>query len=155
MGVVNVTPDSFSDGGAWATPDAAIARGLELVGQGADLIDVGGESTRPGAPRVDRAEELRRVLPVVRALAGEGAVVSIDTTRAGVALAAVEAGAVVVNDVSGGRADPEMAHVVAESGVTYVLMHSRARARTCSSSRGTTTSSPRSRTSSPPRSTGW
>jgi dihydropteroate synthase len=125
MGVVNVTPDSFSDGGAWATPGAAIARGLELVAQGADLIDVGGESTRPGAPRVDAAEELRRVLPVVRALAAEGAVVSIDTTRAGVALAAVEAGAVVVNDVSGGRADIDMAHVVADSGAAYVLMHSR------------------------------
>jgi dihydropteroate synthase len=125
MGVVNVTPDSFSDGGAWATPEAAIAHGRELVAEGADLIDVGGESTRPGAARVDADEELRRVLPVVRVLAGEGAVVSIDTMRSSVAAAAVEAGARLVNDVSGGRADPDMARVVADTGVAYVLMHSR------------------------------
>jgi dihydropteroate synthase len=125
MGVVNVTPDSFSDGGAWATPDAAIAHGLELVAQGADIIDVGGESTRPGAERVDPDEELRRVLPVVRALSAEGAVVSIDTSRAAVAAAAVEAGASVINDVSGGRGDAGMADLVASTGVAYVLMHSR------------------------------
>jgi dihydropteroate synthase len=125
MGVVNVTPDSFSDGGAWATPDAAVRHGRKLVARGADIVDVGGESTRPGADRVAADEELRRVLPVVRALAAEGAVVSIDTTRASVAAAAVAAGARLINDVSGGRADPDMARVVADGGVAYVLMHSR------------------------------
>jgi dihydropteroate synthase len=125
MGVVNVTPDSFSDGGAWATLETAVAHGRDLVAQGADLIDVGGESTRPGAARVDADEELRRVLPVVRALADDGAVVSIDTQRASVAEQAVAAGARLVNDVSGGRADPDMSRVIAELGVAYVLMHSR------------------------------
>jgi dihydropteroate synthase len=125
MGVVNVTPDSFSDGGEWFDPDRAIAHGLQLRAQGADLLDVGGESTRPGAARVPQDEELRRVLPVVRALVAEGAVVSVDTTRSAVALAAVEAGAQVVNDVSGGLADPAMRRVVAETGVVYVAMHWR------------------------------
>lgn len=128
MGVVNVTPDSFSDGGQWFDPDRAIAHGLELLAQGADLLDVGGESTRPGAARVPGDEELRRVLPVVGALASEGAVVSVDTTRPAVARAAVEAGAVVVNDVSGGLADAAMRHVVAETGVVYVAMHWRGHA---------------------------
>lgn len=123
MGVVNVTPDSFSDGGRWFEPDAAVAHGLALLAAGADLLDVGGESTRPGAARVPQDEELRRVLPVVRALAGAGAVVSIDTTRAPVAAAALAAGASVVNDVSGGLADPELPRVVAASDAVYVAMH--------------------------------
>ncbi|MGO1318135.1 MAG: dihydropteroate synthase, partial [Cellulomonadaceae bacterium] len=128
MGVVNVTPDSFSDGGEWFEPDAAIAHGRLLRAQGADILDVGGESTRPGAGRVPVDVELQRVLPVVRALAADGAVVSIDTTRAQVARQAVAAGAVVVNDVSGGLADPEMPDVVASTGVTYVVMHWRGHA---------------------------
>lgn len=125
MGVVNVTPDSFSDGGRWFTPQAAVAHGLQLLADGADLLDVGGESTRPGAPRVPVTEELDRVLPVIRALAERGAALSIDTTRAEVAAAAVDAGAVVVNDVSGGLADPEIREVVARTGVVYVAMHWR------------------------------
>lgn len=128
MGVVNVTPDSFSDGGLWFDPDRAVAHGLELLAQGADLLDVGGESTRPGAARVPEDEELRRVLPVVRALVAAGAVVSVDTTRPSVALAAVDAGAAVVNDVSGGLADEAMRRVVAETGVVYVAMHWRGHA---------------------------
>jgi dihydropteroate synthase len=125
MGVVNVTPDSFSDGGRWFAAAAAVARGHELLGQGADLLDVGGESTRPGAARVAPEEELRRVIPVVRELAAAGAVVSIDTTRAGVAEVAVEAGAQLVNDVSGGRADARMPSFVADAGVPFVAMHWR------------------------------
>ena len=125
MGVVNVTPDSFSDGGQWLDPHAAVRHGLDLVEQGADLLDVGGESTRPGATRPPVAEELRRVLPVVRGLVGAGARVSIDTMRAEVARAALEAGAVLVNDVSGGLADPGMAGVVAGAGVPFVVMHWR------------------------------
>lgn len=128
MGVVNVTPDSFSDGGRWFTPGAAVAHGLELLDQGADLLDVGGESTRPGARRVPVEDELARVLPVVEALAGRGAAVSVDTTRAVVARAAVERGAVLVNDVSGGLADDDMPAVVAETGVAYVAMHWRGHA---------------------------
>lgn len=128
MGVVNVTPDSFSDGGRWFAPDAAVAHGLALLADGADLLDVGGESTRPGAARVPVAEELDRVLPVVRELAARGAAVSVDTTRAEVAEAAVAAGAVVVNDVSGGLADPEIREVVARTGVVYVAMHWRGHA---------------------------
>ena len=124
MGVVNVTPDSFSDGGAWFTPEAAVAHGRELVGQGADLLDVGGESTRPGAERPSPAEELRRVLPVVEALSAL-APVSVDTMRAEVAAAALDAGASLVNDVSGGLADPEMAALVAERSVPFVAMHWR------------------------------
>ncbi|WP_101790591.1 dihydropteroate synthase [Nonomuraea indica] len=125
MGVVNVTPDSFSDGGLWFDERAAIEHGLELVEQGADLVDVGGESTRPGAARVSREEELARVVPVIRALSAEGVAVSVDTMRAEVARAAVEAGARLVNDVSGGLADPEMPRVVAATGVPYVVMHWR------------------------------
>jgi dihydropteroate synthase len=125
MGVVNVTPDSFSDGGAFLDPDAAIAHGLALVHDGADIVDVGGESTRPGAHRVSAEEEARRVLPVVRALAASGAVVSVDTMRAGLAAAALEAGAAIVNDVSGGLADPAMAHVIRDAGVPFVAMHWR------------------------------
>ncbi len=128
MGVVNVTPDSFSDGGRWFEPDDAVAHGLALLDQGADLLDVGGESTRPGAGRVPVDDELARVLPVVRALAARGAAVSVDTTRAAVARAAVEQGAVVVNDVSGGLADPAMHATVADLGVVYVAMHWRGHA---------------------------
>src|SRR5580692_6517361 len=125
MGVVNVTPDSFSDGGSWLDPDKAIAHGLELASQGADLVDVGGESTRPGAERVPMAEELSRVLPVVAALSQAGCHVSIDTMRAEVASRALAAGAAMVNDVSGGMADPEMAAVIAAAGVPYVVVHWR------------------------------
>ncbi|MFD5137774.1 dihydropteroate synthase [Streptomyces sp. NPDC058378] len=125
MGVVNVTPDSFSDGGRWFDTTAAIKHGLELAAEGADLIDVGGESTRPGASRVDEAEELRRVIPVVRGLASEGITVSVDTMRAGVAEQSVAVGAVLVNDVSGGLADPDMIPVVAAAGVPFVVMHWR------------------------------
>ena len=125
MGVVNVTPDSFSDGGLWFDPAKAIAHGLALRARGADLVDVGGESTRPGTQRVPEEEELRRVLPVVRELAAAGVVVSVDTMRASVAERAVEAGAAIVNDVSGGLADPAMARVVAETGAPFVVMHWR------------------------------
>ncbi len=125
MGVVNVTPDSFSDGGTWLDPDKAVAHGLELASQGADIVDVGGESTRPGAQRIPVEDELRRVMPVVTALAEAGGWVSIDTMRAEVARRALAAGARMVNDVSGGLADPEMAGVVAEAGVPYVVMHWR------------------------------
>ena len=125
MGVVNVTPDSFSDGGRWFDADAAIEHGLGLWNAGADILDVGGESTRPGAQRIDAEEELRRVLPVVRELAAAGAVVSIDTMHADVARQAVEAGAVLVNDVSGGLADAAMAAFVASSGLPFVVMHWR------------------------------
>ncbi len=125
MGVVNVTPDSFSDGGRWFGADAAIAHGLELVAQGADIIDVGGESTRPGAQRIPADEELRRVKPVITELVKAGAVVSVDTMRAQVAECAVEAGVSLVNDVSGGLADPYMPRLVARAGVPYVVMHWR------------------------------
>jgi len=126
MGVVNVTPDSFSDGGRWLDAQAAIAHGVALVAQGADLVDVGGESTRPGAARVPEAEELRRVIPVIAALRAEGICVSVDTTRARVAEQALAAGAVIVNDVSGGAADPAMVRLVAETGAPFVVMHWRA-----------------------------
>ncbi|MHB8451220.1 MAG: dihydropteroate synthase [Mycobacteriales bacterium] len=125
MGVVNVTPDSFSDPGVYFATRDAVRHGLELVAAGADLVDVGGESTRPGAARVSPAEEADRVLPVVTALAARGVVVSVDTTRASVAGPALAAGAFMVNDVSGGSADPELAALVAERGVPYVVMHSR------------------------------
>jgi dihydropteroate synthase len=125
MGVVNVTPDSFSDGGQWFGTQAAIEHGLDLVAQDADLVDVGGESTRPGAQRVSAAEELRRVRPVIDGLAAAGVPVSVDTMRAEVAEHALAAGARLVNDVSGGLADPEMARLVAAAGVPYVVMHWR------------------------------
>jgi dihydropteroate synthase len=129
MGVVNVTPDSFSDGGRWYDPRAAIAHGLELAAQGADIVDVGGESTRPGAQRVSADEELRRVIPVIAELARSGVVVSVDTMRAAVAQAALEAGAALVNDVSGGLADPYMPRLVAQADTPYVLMHWRGHSR--------------------------
>ena len=125
IGVVNVTPDSFSDGGAWFDPDAAVTHGLDLLAEGADIIDIGGESTRPGAIRPEVSEELRRVLPVIRELAAAGACVSIDTMRTAVAAPAIAAGARLVNDVSGGKADPGMLALVAESGVPFVCMHWR------------------------------
>ncbi|WP_101831377.1 dihydropteroate synthase [Frankia canadensis] len=124
MGVVNVTPDSFSDGGTFLDPVDAVRAGLRMVDEGADLIDVGGESTRPGASRVAASEEMRRVLPVVAELAAAGVTVSVDTTRVSVAAAAVDAGAVLVNDVSGG-VDPDLLAMVADRGVYYVLMHAR------------------------------
>src|SRR6188472_684122 len=116
MGVVNVTPDSFSDGGQWYGADAAIRHGLDLAAEGADIVDVGGESTRPGAQRVSHDEELRRVIPVIEALSAENVPVSVDTMRAEVAEAAVGVGARLVNDVSGGLADPDMPRVVAAAG---------------------------------------
>jgi dihydropteroate synthase len=125
MGVVNVTPDSFSDGGEWFEQDAAVAHGRDVLAAGADIVDVGGESTRPGAERPSVEEELRRVLPVVTALAAEGAVVSIDTMRASVARAAVDAGATLVNDVSGGLADPDMVPWVAAERLPFIAMHWR------------------------------
>jgi dihydropteroate synthase len=131
MGVVNVTPDSFSDGGRFLDPAAAVAHGLALVEAGADILDVGGESTRPGALAVDAREELRRVLPVVERLVAEAGVpVSIDTTKAEVASAALAAGARVVNDVSAGTADPAMLGVVSTAGVGYVVMHMQGEPRT-------------------------
>lgn len=125
MGVVNVTPDSFSDGGRWFDESAAIEHGRQLVEQGADILDVGGESTRPGAARPDEAEEMRRVVPVVRELAAAGACVSVDTMRASVARAAVEAGAAIINDVSGALADDAMPGVAGETGAAFVAMHWR------------------------------
>jgi dihydropteroate synthase len=142
MGVVNVTPDSFSDGGRWFGADAAIKHGLDLVAQGADLVDVGGESTRPGAQRVSETEELRRIGPVVTELVKAGVPVSIDTMRAAVAEFAVAAGATLVNDVSGGLADPQMPRLVAA-------------AATCTPAPPTPTWCPRSATSSPAASTRW
>ncbi|WP_089012154.1 dihydropteroate synthase [Micromonospora inositola] len=129
MGVLNVTPDSFSDGGRYADLDAAVGHGVRLRAAGADLVDVGGESTRPGADRVDPDTEIARVLPVIRELAAAGIPVSIDTSRARVADAALAAGADVVNDVSGGLADPDMARVVRDAGCPWVLMHWRGHSR--------------------------
>src|SRR5579884_1086398 len=122
MGVVNVTPDSFSDGGRYVDLGAAVDHGLALLSAGADIVDVGGESTRPGAGRVDPAEECRRVEPVIRELAAAGAVVSVDTSRASTAEAALQAGARMVNDVTGGTDDPSLPRLVATAGVPYVLV---------------------------------
>jgi dihydropteroate synthase len=129
MGVLTVTPDSFSDGGRYADVDAAVAHARQMLTDGADLVDVGGESTRPGADRIGPEIELARVLPVMRELAAAGVPMSIDTTRATVAAAALEAGASVVNDVSGGLADPDMGRVVADAGCPWVLMHWRGHSR--------------------------
>lgn len=126
MGVLNVTADSFSDGGRYLDTAAAIAHGTELASLGVDIVDVGGESTRPGALRVDPTLEAQRVVPVIAALAADGIATSVDTMRASVAEAAIEAGVSIVNDVSGGRADPAMASVVAASGLPWILMHWRA-----------------------------
>jgi dihydropteroate synthase len=125
MGVLNVTPDSFSDGGRWLDPVAAVAHGLAMTAEGADLVDVGGESTRPGAADVPEAEELCRVVPVIRELAAAGVLVSIDTMRSRVAEAALDVGAALVNDVSGGRWDPRMPALLAETKVPFVAMHWR------------------------------
>lgn len=125
VGVVNVTDDSFSDGGRFLDPGHAVAHGMALAAEGAAIIDVGGESTRPGATRVDPDVETARIIPVVEALAAAGITVSIDTMRAGVASAALDHGAAIVNDVSGGRADPDMARVVADARVPWILMHWR------------------------------
>ena len=125
MGILNVTPDSFADGGQHYEASLAIAHGLEMIDDGVDIIDVGGESTRPGADRVTEEEEQARVIPVIRELANKGVVISIDTMRASTAKLAVEAGATIVNDVSGGAADPDMFSTVAELGCKYTLMHWR------------------------------
>lgn len=125
IGVVNVTDDSFSDGGLYLDADSAVEHGLQLAADGAAIIDVGGESTRPGAVRIDPQVETARVVPVVKALASQGITVSIDTMHAGVARAALESGAKLVNDVSGGRADPGMAGLLADADVPWVLMHWR------------------------------
>jgi dihydropteroate synthase len=125
MGVLNVTPDSFSDGGRYDSFDAAVHHGMSLQDDGASIIDIGGESTRPGAQRIDAATEIQRVVPVIRSLSAQNVPTSIDTTRAAVAAAALEAGAAMVNDVSGGLADPAMTKVVADAGCPYVVMHWR------------------------------
>ncbi|MDT4938663.1 MAG: dihydropteroate synthase [Pseudonocardiales bacterium] len=125
MGVLNVTPDSFSDGGRYATLDDALVHALEMQAEGADIVDVGGESTRPGAQRVPADEETRRVVPVIERLAQLGVPISVDTYRARVAAAALHAGASIVNDVSGGLGDPEMAAVVRDAGCPWILMHWR------------------------------
>ena len=125
MGILNVTPDSFSDGGDFETFDSAVSHGFAMIAEGADIIDIGGESTRPGAQRITEEEELSRVIPVVKELAKHGAVISIDTMRSGVARAAVAAGATYINDVSGGLADSEMHQVAADLGCFYILMHWR------------------------------
>jgi dihydropteroate synthase len=125
MGILNVTPDSFADGGKHFTFEHAVSHGLQMIEEGVDIIDVGGESTRPGADRVSEEEEQRRVIPVIKALAGKGVDISIDTMRASTARLAVEAGASIVNDVSGGAADSEMFSTVASLGCRYTLMHWR------------------------------
>ncbi len=130
MGIVNVTPDSFSDGGLFLDARSAIAHGRELLAEGADILDIGGESTRPGATSVTLDEELSRVLPVIEALAADGARISIDTNKAEVARQALEAGASIVNDVAAFRFDPEIAAVTAEAGATCVLMHMLGEPRT-------------------------
>jgi dihydropteroate synthase len=130
MGVVNVTPDSFSDGGLYLDPEAAVEHGRELAEAGAEILDVGGESTRPGAEPVEAGEELRRVVPVIEALAGGGATVSVDTSKRVVAEAALDAGAAIVNDVTALRGDPEMAALCAERGAAVILMHMRGDPRT-------------------------
>lgn len=125
MGVLNVTPDSFSDGGRYVDVDDAVKHALDTVADGADIIDVGGESTRPGAQRVEAEEEARRVVPVIERLAAHDVPVSIDTYRAAVAELALSSGACIVNDVSGGLADPDMARVVRDAGCPWILMHWR------------------------------
>jgi len=130
MGVVNVTPDSFSDGGLYLDPEAAVAHGRDLAAAGAEILDVGGESTRPGAEAVSEDEELRRVVPVIEGLVATEAQISVDTSKAAVADAAIDAGAAIVNDVTALRGDPEMAALCAERGATVVLMHMRGKPRT-------------------------
>ena len=129
MGILNVTPDSFADGGRHNDFDAAVARGLEMIAEGVDIIDIGGESTRPGAERVSEAEEIERTIPVITELAKHGARISIDTMRASTAEAAVKAGASIINDVSGGLADPETLQTAARLGVPYIAMHWRGQSK--------------------------
>src|SRR5438067_5738672 len=130
MGVINVTPDSFSDGGAFIEPDAAVTHGKRLIAEGADILDIGGESTRPGADPVSEAEELWRVTPVLEGLVGAGAALSIDTMKPGVARKALEAGATIVNDVTAFRHAPEMAGLVADAQARCCLMHMLGEPRT-------------------------
>ena len=129
MGILNVTPDSFADGGRHNEFDAAVARGLEMIAEGVDIIDIGGESTRPGAERVSEAEEIERTIPVITELAKHGVKISIDTMRASTAEAAIKAGASIINDVSGGLADPEMLQTAARLGVPYIAMHWRGQSK--------------------------
>jgi len=129
MGILNVTPDSFADGGRHNEFDAAVARGLEMIAEGVDIIDIGGESTRPGAERVSEAEEIERTIPVITELAKHGARISIDTMRASTAEAAVKAGASIINDVSGGLADPDMLQTAARLQVPYIAMHWRGQSK--------------------------
>ena len=129
MGILNVTPDSFADGGRHNEFDAAVARGLEMIAEGVDIIDIGGESTRPGAERVSEAEEIERTIPVITELAKSGARISIDTMRASTAEAAIKAGASIINDVSGGLADPLMLQTAARLGVPYIAMHWRGQSK--------------------------
>jgi dihydropteroate synthase len=129
MGILNVTPDSFADGGRHNEFDAAVARGLEMIAEGVDIIDIGGESTRPGAERVSEAEEIARTIPVITELAKHGVKISIDTMRASTAEAAIKAGASIINDVSGGLADPLMLQTAARLGVPYIAMHWRGQSK--------------------------
>ena len=129
MGILNVTPDSFADGGRHNEFDAAVARGLEMIAEGVDIIDIGGESTRPGADRVSEAEEIERTIPVITELAKHGVKISIDTMRASTAEAAIKAGASIINDVSGGLADPLMLQTAARLGVPYIAMHWRGQSK--------------------------
>jgi dihydropteroate synthase len=129
MGILNVTPDSFADGGRHNEFDAAVARGLEMIAEGVDIIDIGGESTRPGAERVSEAEEITRTIPVITELAKHGVKISIDTMRASTAEAAIKAGASIINDVSGGLADPLMLQTAARLGVPYIAMHWRGQSK--------------------------
>jgi len=129
MGILNVTPDSFADGGRHNEFDAAVARGLEMIAEGVDIIDIGGESTRPGAERVSEAEEITRIIPVITELAKHGVKISIDTMRASTAEAAIKAGASIINDVSGGLADPLMLQTAARLGVPYIAMHWRGQSK--------------------------
>ena len=129
MGILNVTPDSFADGGRHNDFDAAVVRGLEMIAEGVDIIDIGGESTRPGADRVSEAEEIKRTIPVITELAKHGAKISIDTMRASTAEAAIKAGASIINDVSGGLADPNMLQIAARLQVPYIAMHWRGQSK--------------------------
>ena len=129
MGILNVTPDSFADGGRHNEFDAAVARGLEIIAEGVDIIDIGGESTRPGAERVSETEEIERTIPVIAELAKHGVKISIDTMRASTAEAAIKAGASIINDVSGGLADPLMLQTAARLGVPYIAMHWRGQSK--------------------------
>ena len=129
MGILNVTPDSFADGGRHNDLEAAVARGLEMIAEGVDIIDIGGESTRPGADRVSQEEEIARTIPVITELAKHGATISIDTMRASTARAAVNAGAAMINDVSGGLADDAMLQTAAELKVPYIAMHWRGQSK--------------------------